>query len=119
MAFIRQLPRGNCLCPLAILHLGLRRPRRDIDFELNQEVHGPHPCAPRVLAAIPGGAMANVEVETPPGGGEVSSTATGLRGRPTPQSVTKAGPSRPAPPPCRRRTKRASHLLARALPVRP
>src|SRR6476619_4302848 len=61
MAFIRQLRRGNGLCPLAILYLGLRRPRRDIDFELNQEVHRPHPCAPRVLAAIPGGAMANVE----------------------------------------------------------
>src|SRR3954462_3990599 len=109
MACIRQLRRGNCLCPLAILHLGLRRPRRNIDFEVNQEVHGPHPCATRVLAAIPTVAPRAHVMETPPEGGEVSSTATRLRGQPTPKSVTWAGPSRPAPPPDTRRTKRASH----------
>jgi len=41
MAFIGELRRGDCLGPLAILHLGVRRPCRNIDLELDQEVHGP------------------------------------------------------------------------------
>ena len=40
MALIDQLRRGRRLGPLALPHVGLRRPRRDVDREVDQEVHG-------------------------------------------------------------------------------